>query len=65
MSVGAVGSSGANSALWAKLQDSMQSKNTGGAEKPKAPTAAMSGASQNRMSGASQGSKGSMINIMA
>ena len=67
MSVDAVGSSSANSALWAKLQESMQGKNAGGATKQQGnpPTSAMSGASPQRMSGASPSSSGSLINTMA
>ena len=64
MSVGAVGSSSVNSALWAKLQESMQSKNSGGASK-QPPTSAMSGASPQRMSGASPSSRGRLVNVMA
>ncbi len=67
MSIGAVGYSSANSALWAKLQESMQSKNASGASKQQgnSPTSAISGASPQRMSGASPSSRGSLINVMA
>ena len=63
MSIGAVGSGNANAALWAKLQESMQSKNAGEVGKKPESSPAAAPPAYHRVSGASPSPRGNMVNI--
>jgi hypothetical protein len=63
MSLGAVGTSSANLALWGKLQASLQNKNVGDTGETQKSTPAAAPPAQHRVSGASPSSGGSLIDV--
>jgi len=65
MSVGAVGASSGNQALWGKLQESMQSRKAEAPETEQGQSKPTPAPVQHRVSGASPSMRGSLIDIKA